>query len=92
QGLIIDFIFAILRSKRKLAAIIASAASSVYLVFALVIVGKIFGVPGITQTAKVFLSPLLLVATLIAGGISGYLAWLIYQRIRNTSIVSRIQG
>jgi ABC-type thiamin/hydroxymethylpyrimidine transport system permease subunit len=92
QGLIVDFVFMILRTRKKSAAIIASAVSAVYLIFALVFIGKLFSIPGIAQTARIFLSPLLLIGTLAAGGVSGFLAWFIYQRIKNTAIIRRIQA
>ncbi|MBI4099588.1 hypothetical protein HY440_01130 [Candidatus Microgenomates bacterium] len=92
QGLLVDLIFLALKANRKAAAIIAAAVSTIYYTLAFVFVGKLFALPGIDQTIKLFLSPLLLVGSLVAGGFSGYLAWLIYNRVKRTSIVARIQG
>lgn len=90
NGLLIDTFF-LLGKNKKISVVTSIGIASVLFGFYFVIVGKIFSIPGIDETARVFLSPLMILGTFIAGSISGYLGWLIFQKIKNTSVIKRIQ-
>lgn len=92
QGLIIDAIFAAMRQNRRLASIVASSVSSIYYSVAFILTAKVFAVPGIEQTSRIFLSPLVVVGTIVAGGVSGLMAFFIYKKIESTASIRRIQG
>jgi len=61
-----------------------------YLGVAIIEVGRLFDIPGIQQTTKLFY-PFLLIPAVLIGATGGYLGYLIYQKIKGTSVVRRIQ-
>ena len=58
--------------------------------FATVEVGRLFDMPGIEEAAKLFYSPLI-IAGIIIPGLAGLMGLYVYTRIKNISVVSRIQ-
>ncbi|MFH2020759.1 MAG: hypothetical protein ABIJ34_05055 [archaeon] len=90
NGLIIDFVYLFVKEK-KIAAVLSNGIGAVALGFTFVFLGRIFRMPGVDETARVFLSPLMILLTFIGGAISGYLGWFIFQKIKNTSVIKRIQ-
>ena len=90
NGLIIDLIYLFVKSK-KIAAILSNGIGAVAFAFTFVYLGRILKMPGIEETAEFFLNPLLLSVSFIGGCLSGYLGWLIFEKIKKTNIVRRIQ-
>jgi len=89
-GAIADVLYLLLRKNKKIASLVTGGLLYLYLGFAIVEVGRLFGMPGIEETARLLYSPLVLVAVLLAA-LSGLLGWFIYSRIENTAVVKRIQ-
>lgn len=90
NGLLIDILF-LLGKNNKISVVISIGTASLLFGFYFVFIGKMFGMPGVEETARFFLSPLMMLGTFIAGSISGYFGWLIFQKIKNTSVIKRIQ-
>ena len=92
SGLIVDILYIFLKKWDGVgSAIIIGGISEVYLDLTIVGLGKLFTMPGIEQAANLFLKPEMLVGAFIMGSIGGYLGYLIYQKIKDTAVVKRIQ-
>lgn len=91
-GFLADILFHFMKGNKKLAAIIIGGIDEVYWVFALILVGRLLGMPGIEKSAKIFLNPLMILGAFLGGSIGGYLGYIIYQKIKDTSVVERIKG
>jgi ABC-type thiamin/hydroxymethylpyrimidine transport system permease subunit len=91
-GLIADIVFALLRRWRETwAAIIACPFAVLPISLLVVWLGRLFGLPGVEESAEIFLNPLIL-AGLAAGALAGGgIGWFIYDRLKNTTVVTRIQ-
>ncbi len=93
-GLIIDLVFLISRTGfyRKITSILAGG----FGLLANWLIGYFllltFNIPGTKETAKFFVSPYCIAGALVYGCVSGFIAYLIYKKLSNTSIVKRIQG
>ena len=90
NGLIIDILFLFGKNK-KISAMLSIGIASLLFGLYYVQIGRYFAIPGIEETAKIFLSPLMMLGTFMAGATSGYLGWVIYNKIKKTAIVKRIQ-
>ena len=90
NGLIIDTIYFSIKNK-KIALFLSNGIAAIAIAFQVVYIGRVFNVPGIEQTAKIFLSPFLLIGAGLGGGISGLIGLLIYNKIKNSSLIIRIQ-
>ncbi|MDD4989880.1 MAG: hypothetical protein PHW31_01055 [Candidatus Pacebacteria bacterium] len=91
-GIIADAILLSLKNKEKIAAPAVAVASQ--LIIGLMVAGlcKLFSVPGIDKFISLFLKPITFIAAIIIGIIDGLVAYLIYNRLKNTAVVKRIQG
>lgn len=93
MGFIADLLYKIFKNRSKLTAVsIVGGFNNVYLVLAVIAAGLLIGIPGIEEVATLVPLPILIVALFVVGAISGYFGYLIYQKIKNTSVVRRIQG
>lgn len=90
-GLISDVVYLVMKRNKLVTSIGVGAVSEIYFPSAVIAAGRIFNMPGV-EAAMNFLSPLVLVGAVIGGTIGGYLGYLIYQKIKNTAVVKRIQG
>jgi len=63
-----------------------------YAGWSIVLLGRLFGMPGVDQASKLLLSPVLVFTGLAVGSLGSYIGYLIYQKIKNTSTIRRIQG
>lgn len=91
-GIVADIVYALLKRNKKLAAI---AVGAVIDGFAPVIdfsMWSLLSVPGAAEAARVFLSPIYIVIGFMFGGVFGYIAWFIYTKLRNTTVIKRIQA
>ncbi len=88
---IVDCIFLLFRKNKKFAALMAGGILSLVEGFAMILLGKIFFLPGIEKFAKLFLSPVIVLATFVAGALAGFIGYLIYKKLENTALVKRIQ-
>ena len=59
--------------------------------FIFVTLGRILGVPGVDKTAYFISSPLFILAFVAVGVIDAIIGLKLYNKIKNTSIVKRIQ-
>ena len=91
QGVIIDVLYLLLKRNELIASVVIGGLSQLYIGVAVVEVGRLFGMPGIEQTSKLLYSPLV-IAVVLLGAIGGYLGYLIYEKIKDTAVVRRIQG
>jgi hypothetical protein len=90
-GVIADALYQALKRNKLIASLINGALVNVYGMLAFVKVGRLFNMPGVEQTAKLAYSPIAIVAILLMGAIGGYLGYVIYQKIKDTALVKRIQ-
>lgn len=91
-GLIVDIFYFISRNNEKLGAILAGSVSQLIIPSFIIILSRVIDIPGIEKTLTLFPIWLFIFGAIVAGGISGYLGYLIYQKIKNTSVVMKIQG
>lgn len=91
-GLIQDSIFFIFKKRSKLiTALLIGAIDNVYSAFVLIWVGRFFQVPGIDKAMTLFPLPIFIAALLLMGSIGGYFGYIVYQKIKDTAVVRRIQ-
>ncbi|MBT3463427.1 hypothetical protein HOD20_08720 [archaeon] len=62
----------------------------IYIGFCLAEIGRLMKLPGFEHVINAFYSPLMLVA-FVMGSAGGYLGYKIFNKIKDTSIVKRIQ-
>lgn len=91
-GLLADIIFALFKKNKKLASILTGFFVNELGGIELVWLLTLAKIPGTEILRKIVWSPLGFGAAIIGGGFSGYLGWLIYQKIKNTPIVLKIQN
>jgi len=91
-GIIADTMYFFLKRDKKVSSLIIGSVLTLYLAFAIVGVGRLFKLPGIGWTAKMFHSPFVLLLSVLIGALGGYFGYIIYGKIKNTSVVKRIQG
>lgn len=92
-GLIQDLLYLILkRYNRQIAALVIGGVDAVYSAFAVILVGRLLNVPGIDKVATFLPLPLFIAVLFSMGAIGGYLGYLVYQKIKGTAVVRRIQG
>jgi len=91
-GILNDGIYISLKNKKRMSSMIVGGVNQLYFLFGIVFMGKLVNMPGIEKTIDLFLNPLMVVATLLAGTIGGYIGYFIYNKIKNTTVVKRIQG
>lgn len=98
-GICSDITFLLFKRRERLAGILTGAVNTVAAGFALLIILGLFGVKWLAIAEK--LSELLvtfpgalilLLLSFIVGMLPGYLGWVLYDRIKNTTVVKRIQG
>lgn len=91
-GLVADILYVLLKRKEKVAVIGIGAISQITIAFANLGFGFLFSIPGIEKLAKLFLSVVTISALLIIGGIGGLIGYIIFNKLRNTAVVRKIQG
>lgn len=92
-GFAIDSIYWLFKKSPKiLTALIIGAIVPFWYTYGIIFVGKLFNIPGIDRILNLLPTPVFLIAMLMAGALAGYLGHLSYQKIKNTSVVIRIQG
>ena len=91
-GLIADTVYLVLKRWRVAALLVVGAIDPVIYLLGVIYVGRLFGMPGVEESAAVFLSPLMIAGAAVLGMISAIVGWLIYRRIEKTAVVARIRG
>jgi hypothetical protein len=91
-GLIADVLYFLLKRNELAASLVIPGPMLYYIAIVVIELAKIFGIPGMSQTAKVLYTPAVIIGTLAIGAIGGFVGRLIYSRLKNTAIVIRIQG
>lgn len=90
-GVIGDAFFLIFKKKDKTFVLITSGSVIYYFFLIQIIAAQLFNIPGQELTTKFVFNPLSFVFMFTYGMIGGYLGYVIYNKIKNTSIVKRIQ-
>jgi len=91
-GLIIDIIYVLLKRNEMFAVIIIGIGQGIIINIGVIGSGLLFSVPGIKEAVKLSLFPLSLVVFPLIGGVGGYVGYLLFKSLRNTSIIKRIQA
>jgi len=91
-GIVVDGIYIFLKPKEKIASLVIGAVSQVVMAIEILGLGMLFSIPGIEKALEIFLTPLVIIATIICGAIGGYIGYFIFNKLRNTAVVLKIQG
>lgn len=91
-GLIADTIYALLKKKEKIACMGIGAITQPLIGFEILGLGFLFSMPGIEKLAGLMLSPLFVVLAVLLGVAGGLLGWFVFDKLKDTAIVRRIQG
>ncbi len=93
-GLIIDLVFLIARAGfyRKITSILSGGFGLLanWLIGCFLLL--MFNIPGMEEMAKFFISPYGIAGAFVYGCLSGFIAYLVYKKLSNTSIVKRMQS
>jgi len=96
RSLIVDFAFYSLKEREKLSSLLCGGLNSIILSFFYYLIYLVMGIPGADKVPSIIFSPIGLIITFTIvfgiGAIGGYVGYLIYQRLKNTSVIKRIQG
>lgn len=85
-----ELIFQISKEK-KISVFLAGGVSQVAWGYFNIMIAKIFGIPGVDFLIKIMFSPLIVIFVFGISGFSGLGGYFIYQKIKNASVVKRIQ-
>jgi hypothetical protein len=91
-GIIIDLLYLFLKRNKKVGSLVIGGLGELYFGMAVIEVGQLFNVPGVDKSADLFYSPTGIGFASVLGAVGGYLGYLIYQKIKNTAVVKRIQS
>ncbi|MBT4351717.1 hypothetical protein HOD20_04255 [archaeon] len=91
SGVIADLIYLIFKSNKLLFSLFVGGPILYFYSYMLAQFSIMLDIPGFDLTIKLLSTPLGIVLNLLFGAIFGYVGYLIYNKIKNTSIVKRIQ-
>jgi len=91
-GFIADIIFLLLRGHEKLSAIVTGVVAGPTIGIMTVMIASLFSFPGAEKYINFVLRPSIVIGSFPLFAFLGYLAWLIYKKFENSSIVKRIQA
>jgi hypothetical protein len=91
-GIVADLLYFSLKRRKKLASFIVGGASEVCYLFTMIGIGRQFRMPGIEKMVYLMFSPLGVVGAVLVGGFSGYFGYVFYNKIKDSTVVRRIQG
>lgn len=87
-----DMIYMLLKRNKKIAAIAIGIISSYVTLFLIAWLGSLFSIPGIHELKETLLT----IPVILGGGIyaafSGYVGYLVYNKLKDTAVVKRIRG
>lgn len=92
EGLFIDVLYLYFRRNDKIAALVIGFTSTAILPFLMAIILIQAGLEIVEKSLKFIVTTPFILAFLFGGLIEGYIAYLIYQKIKNTSVIKRVQG
>ncbi len=90
-GVAADLTYFLLKKNVKIAAIGIGAITQIIIPFMIIGFGWMLSIPGIEKLIKLFISPIMIPATIIGGGVGGYIGYLLFNKLKNTAVVRRIQ-
>ena len=91
-GLCTDILYLILKRNRKIASPVIGGINRIVYLALIIFVGRLFKMPGIEQSVQAFSSFIVIGGAVVMGIVGGWLGWVIYSRIENTNLVTRIQA
>lgn len=89
-GFLADISYHLLKKYKLIFSIVTGGFIMLFIGFSMAEIGRLFQLPGIEEVINAFYSLLVFVA-IFMGCIGGYLGYKIFQKIKSTSIVRRIQ-
>lgn len=89
-GVVADVTYHLLRKKQKLAVFFTGSLNQLVMAFGIFYFGHLFNIPGMEFMSRLLFSPLALVYIVLTG-LVGLFALKTYEKIKNTSVVKRIQ-
>jgi hypothetical protein len=89
-GILSDLIYLILKKNKIVSSLVIGAIGQLFFAVSIIEIGRLMNIPGIEMTAKLVYSPNI-IAIAVMGSIGGYIGYAIYQKIKDTSVVKRIQ-
>ncbi len=85
-----------LRINEKIKSVIIGGMEDVILVLTVYLVFLWVGLPGMEAVPEILLTPagvlISFIVIFLIGGFSGYMAYFVYQKLKDTNVVRRIQG
>jgi hypothetical protein len=90
-GIISDVLYSFLKRNKLVASLLIGGTYPYYFVVVMTFVAEIYNIPGFEGQKKLLFTPFIVFGSIILGAIEGYVGYIIYQKIKNTSIVKRIQ-
>ena len=90
-GLVADLIFKIAPDKEKIISISMGAVSQTVLGIEFALLGLALQIPAIDKYVELQFSFFGMTATILGGALSGFLGWVVYNAIKDSSLVKRAQ-
>lgn len=91
-GIWIDMVYFLFKKNDRLASVMTGILSALVVPLLLMSIGLLFNMPGIDKFIKVLLSPFPIIFSAAIGAVGGYIGYLLYNKLKNTAIVRRIQA
>lgn len=91
-GVVTDTLYFFLRRSKRIAALVIGATNPPLYQLLIFGLGTAFGVPGIERLGRIVLSPVTIVVIMGAGALGGFLGYDVFDRLKGSSVVKRIQA
>ena len=91
-GIWIDMVYFLFKKNDRLASVMTGILSALVVSLLLMSIGLLFNMPGIDKFINILLTPFFIVLTAMMGAAGGYIGYLTYKKLKNTSVIRRIQA
>ena len=90
-GLLADIIYLASKRNKIVTSFLIGGLIQIWIVYSVVIIGRLVKMPGVEKTALVIMSAPLLMGAVVLGGLGGVLGYFIFKKVKGSSAIERLQ-